>query len=144
MTIETHQNVAEHRCSLPARGLIDILPLMPFYPYLANLTTNLISLLQFMIVASSSNAMKCFINASYDEPYLLEEEDPVLSQCDNLNSDTTIHDGCNKPPERRDELVDHHNAVKESDEIWKTNWHEDLTLPKQHCAYRDKFVDMLT
>lgn len=40
ITTDTHRNNVEHRCSLTARCLVDILPRKRFYVYMANLTAN--------------------------------------------------------------------------------------------------------
>lgn len=43
MTIEIHRNVVGRRCSITARGLMDILPGRPFFVHIANLTAKPLS-----------------------------------------------------------------------------------------------------
>lgn len=53
MVIEAHCTVVEHRCSMTAWGLTDILPGNPVYIYNANLTARQNSFLELMIVPSA-------------------------------------------------------------------------------------------
>lgn len=70
LTTETHHIVFEHRYSMTAQGLIDILPGMPFYLFVANLTANRVNVPKFMIVALAFNAFSCIIQAHNDGPCL--------------------------------------------------------------------------
>lgn len=54
MKIEAHHNIVEHRWSMTAQGLMDILPGNQIYFYIANLTAREPSLPKVMIVAHVS------------------------------------------------------------------------------------------
>lgn len=71
-TIETHYNVVKHRCSMPGRGQMDVLPERPFYVYIENLTAKPIELLKLMKVACALSDPTCIIHARDDGRHMLE------------------------------------------------------------------------
>lgn len=56
LLVETHFNIIERRCSIPARGIMDILPAVSFYTHIANMLAKAVSLPKHIIVALATNA----------------------------------------------------------------------------------------
>lgn len=97
-----------------------------------------------MIAAYGSSAPTCIIHARGDELHILTAKCPIPTQFDNPNYDPSFSAIRYTPPERCNEQVDHHNAVKQLDEISETDWGETLTLPDEYSAKSEKFINMLT
>lgn len=97
---------------MSARSLMDILAGKPFYVFIPNLTAKPVDLPKLMIVASASNARSSIVHARDVDPCITKVRGRALLQCNATNS---VHLVCYQSPERRDEQMDRHNAVKELD-----------------------------
>lgn len=62
MKIKTYSNDVERRCSMAVRGLMDFIPGKPFHIYILSMTSKVVSLQKFMIVAYVSIAPTCIIH----------------------------------------------------------------------------------
>lgn len=144
MTIKTHNNVVERWFSMTARDLIDLLAGKRLSVYIANLTAKPTHWPNFMIVAFASNAPTGITQSRDDDPHMLKDRGPVLTPHDKFNSDLTVNGDRYEPPERSSEKVDRHSTIKESVNISKTYWSEDLSLSDQHSTNRNKFMNMYT
>lgn len=68
MLVETHMHLAKRRCSMAARGIMEIFPGKPFFLYVANLSGKPVHLPKHMIVAYASNSPKCIVHFRGTEP----------------------------------------------------------------------------
>lgn len=72
-----------------------------------------------------------------------KDEEPTQMKCQKFISNSTIYGVRWKPPELLENQGDRHNIVKETDELSKSDWREDLTSAEVYSAYRDIFVNRL-
>lgn len=75
---------------------------------------------------------------------MLEEDSPILGQCDSFNSDPITNASSYMPFKRCDVQVDCQNELKESDKILKADMCKELTLHNENSVNRNKFVNRLT
>lgn len=95
---------------------------------------------KFMIAATASNAPSRIIHDRDDEPCWTESRGQASTQCNWANTIHAIH---NKLPERRDEQVDRHNAVRETNRNQKLSWRDELKVPNDYVAYPHKRFKMV-
>lgn len=143
MTIEIHGNVIERRCSMTARGLMNILLGKRFYIYILIVMANRVNLPKFMILSYVLSAPACIIYARSDEPYMLKNEASIPTQCEHGITDPPVNIVRNKQQERHDEQVDRHNFVKQLDENSHMNWRKEIVVPDQVSTICDIFTRML-
>lgn len=129
MTVETHCNVAEHRCSMTAQGLMHTLPAKPFNVYIIAITAKWVTYQKFVKVVNASSAPACLVHASSEEPYMSKNEGQISTQRDRGNTHPTIKIARYKPQERCKEQVDPHNFVKQLDQKSNTDWGKGLVIP---------------
>lgn len=72
---------------------------------------------------------------------MMKGECQIPTQCDKFNTHPTANTVRCKLHEQRDEQKDRQNAVKFANEISKTDWREELTLPHKYFGYRAKSND---
>lgn len=84
ITIGTLRNFIEHRSSMTARSLMDILSWKLFYICIAKLTGRPASLPKFIIIVSPSNVVKFNIHVVNEAWHIFEDERPTLMRCDKL------------------------------------------------------------
>lgn len=121
-------------------GLMNILPGILFYVYIANLTTKQGRFPISMISATGSNVPLCIIDERVDDPCPTKSVNHASTQCGSAISIHAIH---YKPPERRDELVDKHNPVRDLEGSENLNWCKKFQLSVEYFACLQKFVEML-
>lgn len=68
----------------------------------------------------------------------------VPMQWDKSSTDPVLDAVSYKLPRPREKEVDRYNAVKISVQTSKNDWREELMIPGEHFAYREKFIKMLT
>lgn len=107
------------------------------------MTVRPIRFLKLMIVAYVSCATTCIAHARDDELHRLTDESQTRTKRSKFYFDPTINSVWYKPHECGTKRVSRQTTAKHSDEISKTYLHEDLTLPDEHSAYSDKFINML-
>lgn len=79
--VEIHPSIFEQRCYMATKGVMDILPDVPFYIYIANMSAKAVCQTKCLMVASATNALPHIIHAQSDESDMPDE--PKL--------DNTIH-----------------------------------------------------
>lgn len=72
MTVETHSNIFECRCSVIAQGLMETFHCKLFYIFVANLAAKPFSFPNFMIGPFVVFAPACTIHARDDDQYMLK------------------------------------------------------------------------
>lgn len=98
---------------------MNILPGKLFYVNIMTLTAKSVNIPKVMTVASASIGSKCILHSPSEDPCMISSAIPASTQCDVTNRVNDIHYKHLKP---RDEQVDIHNAVNESDNNSKTYW----------------------
>lgn len=122
---------------------MDTLPRTLFHVCKAALTAKLVTLSKVTIVPYGSYALKCIIQPSRDRPQMLTDKGPIQMQSNKFNSDPIFNAAQYIQSKRDNKPADHQIALKESEEITKTNWLEDQSLPKEYSTYCDQFFDIL-
>lgn len=101
---------------------MDILLEKQFYLNVATLMAKLVSLPEFMIIATALNDPSCIIYALHGQPCKTENRGQAFMPCESASLIHAVH---YKPLQPRDEEVDKHNAVENQTEtqieIEKTN-----------------------
>lgn len=82
--------------------LIEILPGMPFYVHIVNMTAKPFNVQRFMIIAYKLGATTCMIPVREDEQEILKDECSITTQRDKCNSDPIVNHGRYKPHEHSD------------------------------------------
>lgn len=67
LLVETHTNIVAQRCSMATRGAMETILGVPFYIYIANLSTKDVYLPKKMIIISETNALPKIIHARSGE-----------------------------------------------------------------------------
>lgn len=106
--------------------------------------SNPVRLPNILIVACASSAPTCITNARDGEPYMLEDNGPILTPCYKFHSDITVSSVCNKPPERHEKQVHRLALVAELGNILKPDWTEDPALPEAHYAGCENYFPIFT
>lgn len=145
VTIETTCSIAERWHFMTARGPMDTLLDKRIYVYILTMTWKPVNLPRFMIVAQALRATACIMySRNDDEPYILRNEDHILTHLNDGSTFTTVNVLCFQLQEPHNEQVDHQKAVKTIRQKFPGEWkkRKELAILNRYSLFGNKITRM--